>query len=457
MPFRPGPDYWHVIPAGRYRVGLTPDEARRLAVQSAAWMRKCGTDFSLNDAKMLGRAEELETRTGNPEWAERYLLAHHPAREVELASFAIARRPLTNREYREFMADTGETQTPSAWRRGKDDRNRADDAPAQGLCWWLADALARWAGARLPFEDEWERAVRGPEHSLFPWGDAFEPIGAEIDADGYQHVIPVATTRNRAGLEGASRASEEWCADLWTTFGDPAAWGDPVAPAWWRVVRGGVQERREIASALYRAPARSSYTADTASVRLVRADARRIPDAPMPDNEHAMRAVRSFESRVLGGVYAALASSPMGEDHRLYPDWSGYADDDPGGLKVSLAVRRNVQNVRAGLPTDPSTWVDGIALVAFSRETIRRVPREHGVFIWVPQYRLAPDGVRVRSVTAFRMAFDKGIHRFENRMRRDEIDTKVGDLTPDLVRANILDTFQYYELHADSGENPFGS
>jgi hypothetical protein len=34
-------------------------------------------------------------------------------------------------------------------------------------------------------------------------------------------------------------------------------------------------------------------------------------------------------------------------------------------------------------------------------------------------------------------------------------DTKVGDLTPDIVRGNILDTFQYYEIHADSDANPF--
>jgi formylglycine-generating enzyme required for sulfatase activity len=457
MPFHPGPAYWLEIPAGRYRVGLTPDEARRLAAQSAAWLNKRGPEFSLNDAKMLGRAAELATETGNSEWVERYLLAHHPAREVELRGFAIARRPLTNREYRAFMADTGETQTPEAWRRGTDDRNHSDDAPAQGLCWWLADALARWAGARLPFEDEWERAVRGPEHSLFPWGDTFEPIGAEIVTDGYQHVIPTATTRNRAGLEGANRASPEWCADLWTAFADPAVWGDPAAPAWWRVVRGGVQEKRVIPSAVFRAPARSSYNADTASVRLVRADGRRIPDAPMPTEEHAMRAVRSFESRVLGGVYAALESSQIGEDHSLFADWSGSAKRDPGGLKVSLAVRRGVPNIRAGLPTDPNTWVDGLALIAFSRETIRRVPREHGVFIWVPQYRLAADGVRVRSVTAFRMAFDKSIHRFENRLRADEADTKVGDLTPDIVRTNILDTFHYYEIHADSEANPFSS
>jgi formylglycine-generating enzyme required for sulfatase activity len=457
MPFHPGADYWLEIPAGRYRVGLTRDEAHRLATQSAAWLSKRGPELSMNDAKMLGRAAELVTETGNAEWVERYLLAHHPAREVELQSFAIARRPLTNGEYRAFMADTGETQTPEAWRRGEDDRNRKDDAPAQGLCWWLAEALARWAGARLPFEDEWERAVRGTQHSLFAWGDAFEPLGANIMADGYQHVVPAATTRNPAGLEGANRSSEEWCADLWTQAPDPSAWGEPAMPAWWRVVRGGVQEARVIPSAVFRAPARSSYTADTASVRLVRADARKIPDAPMPTEEHAMRAVRSFESRVLGGVYAALESSQIGEDHTLFADWSGHAKRDPGGLKVSLAVRRGVPNIRAGLPTDPNTWVDGLALIAFSRETIRRVPREHGVFIWVPQYRLAPDGVRVRSITAFRMAFDKGIHRFENRLRADELDTKVGDLTPDIVRTNILDTFQYYEIVADSDANPFSS
>ena len=397
MPFRPGPDYWLEIPTGRYRVGLTPDEAGRLAKQSVAWLRRCGTEFSLNDAKMLGRAEELETKTANPEWAERYLLEHHPAREVQLASFAIARRPLTNREYREFMADTGETQTPSAWRRGKDDRNRADDAPAQGLCWWLADALARWAGARLPFEDEWERAVRGPEHSLFPWGDTFEPIGPEVDADGYQHVIPVATTRATAGGSrapaGRARSGARIC-------GPPSPIRRSGEIPWCR--RGGEwfavacrnaerSHRRCTARPHDRAttptPPRSGWCAPT-----------RAGSPTRPCRTTSTRWARSVRSS------RACWAGCMPPSHRRR--WASITGCIPTGPDTPITTQAGSRcryrgcagTCRTSGQACPTTPRRGSTASRSSRSAARPSagsPREHGVFIWVPQYRLAPDGVRV--------------------------------------------------------------
>jgi formylglycine-generating enzyme required for sulfatase activity/tRNA A-37 threonylcarbamoyl transferase component Bud32 len=82
-------------------------------------------------------------------------------------NFLIDRYPVTNREYREFL-ESRNYPKPEFW---DDPKYNGDDQPVVGVSWADANAYAQWAHKRLPTEEEWEKAARGPEGRLFAWGN----------------------------------------------------------------------------------------------------------------------------------------------------------------------------------------------------------------------------------------------------------------------------------------------
>ena len=137
----------------------------------------------------------------NEKWA-------HP---VRVETFRIARAPVTNAEYADFVEAGGYREDrhwsegglrwkalsaathPLYWRlnpRGGWLQQRWNHAvplephqPVLHVCWFEAEAYCRWAGRRLPTEAEWELAAGTKDKRRFPWGD--EPPGpAHANLDG---------------------------------------------------------------------------------------------------------------------------------------------------------------------------------------------------------------------------------------------------------------------------------
>lgn len=121
----------------------------------------------------------------------RAIFADERPRSVELLPYELDRTEVTNADFRRFAEESDYRTTAEArgyswsltrcrrcsWRLpepGHDARAHPRD-PVVHVSWTDAQRYCRWAGGRLPTEDEWEYAARGPLRRRFPWGKEWDP------------------------------------------------------------------------------------------------------------------------------------------------------------------------------------------------------------------------------------------------------------------------------------------
>jgi formylglycine-generating enzyme required for sulfatase activity len=180
---------------------------------------------------------------------ESWIVKECPEHTVELADFWIAAYPVTNGEYRAFLAETGLEERPSTWYLGAYPWDRSNH-PVAGVRPEHADAYAAWLTERtghpwrLPTEAEWEHAAKGPEGLPYPWPGAFDADAANTRESGVHTTSPVGAFpagRSPFGAYDMGGNVEEFTADDYVPYPDGGYVADHLVETMgtYRVARGG--------------------------------------------------------------------------------------------------------------------------------------------------------------------------------------------------------------------------
>ena len=135
--------------------------------------------------------------------------AGNPARTVTLpCGFYADRAEVTRSQYAQFANATGQP-VPAGWGADGTPPAGTESLPMTGVTIEQAAAFAQWAGKRLPTEEEWECAARGPDGLKYPWGDDWKP-GAAILAFGPAPAGAAADDKSPCGAMDMLGNVAEW-------------------------------------------------------------------------------------------------------------------------------------------------------------------------------------------------------------------------------------------------------
>lgn len=144
-----------------------------------------------------------------------------PQHEVTLDSYYIGKYPVTNLEYGVFVRQTRHpVPNRVEWFLGQP-RREFQHYPVVGVSWYDAVAYCQWLTGyakrpyRLPTEAEWERAARGTNGRLFPWGNEWQDGVCQQGMGGRTAVYTHADHLSPDGCADMVGHIEQWTSTIW--------------------------------------------------------------------------------------------------------------------------------------------------------------------------------------------------------------------------------------------------
>lgn len=156
--------------------------------------------------------------------------------EVELPSYHIGKYPVTNQEYAEFVKQTKYPVSKNSGWFGKKPPQSKLDHPVVGISWYNALNYCQWLSKqtnqtyRLPTEAEWEKAARGTEGIIYPWGNSWN---AEYCNWNNSDTTPVTTYQSGQSPYGCYDMVGnvwEWTSTLWGHDWQESSFAYPYRP-----------------------------------------------------------------------------------------------------------------------------------------------------------------------------------------------------------------------------------
>ena len=178
-----------------------------------------------------------------------------PQHQVFLPAYRIGKYPVTNKQYELFIREKRIAVPPQMGWDGQKIPEGKEEFPVIGVTWYEAIAYCEWLGEKterhysLPNEAQWEKACRGGNKTIYPWGDEFDTKRCN---QGQPKIAPVNKypEQNDYGCFDFVGNVRQWTCTLWGE--DYAAPNPKYTYPWdddgrnnlgetsqvWRVVRG---------------------------------------------------------------------------------------------------------------------------------------------------------------------------------------------------------------------------
>jgi len=216
----------------------------------------------------------------NPSTDPYFWGAEGPQHTVYLDAFWIYRTEVTNGMYQACVQEHAcprPAQIHSSTRSLYYGNPSYNDYPVIYVSWIHAASFCRWAGGRLPTEAEWEKAARGIDSRLFPWGNENPTEGrVNYKSSTYQDTAPVGSFPSGASPFGVMDMAGnvwEWTFDWFQpTYYSISPDNNPRGPfsGTTRVIRGGSWSKpAEAIRTVMRASLKPEETFNTLGFRCV--------------------------------------------------------------------------------------------------------------------------------------------------------------------------------------------
>jgi formylglycine-generating enzyme required for sulfatase activity len=178
--------------------------------------------------------------------------SNNPAHVVYLEAYYIDVYEITNAQYEKCVV-AGSCEQPhferTDFRPSYYGNPEFADFPVIYVNWHMANTYCKWRGARLPTEAEWEKAARGTDGRMYPWGEGISCEQANYDGDPSPALFCTGDTskvgmfesgRSPYGMYDMAGNVFEWVSSLYQPYPyDPADGREDPKRGGTRVLRGG--------------------------------------------------------------------------------------------------------------------------------------------------------------------------------------------------------------------------